>query len=196
MFAKLIAIDAPDKYGKNTQCKFLAHSLKLYGDKVKLFEIPFNDKMTFKVIYSMLRSGKAKTHPNLFQFVQFLNKFLFQVTFLLFAWLTCSYVVLDRWKLSTIVYGDATGANKLFTRFLCFFLVNPKKTILLIGRSYERNTISDTYENDASLQRKVTKLYSDYYCRNFMDDESLEIVGNTGTKDEVHKDIKDIVSTL
>lgn len=190
MFAKLVAIEGPDKVGKQTQSNMLAHSLRRYGERVSLVEVPFRDGVTHPIIYWMLKNGKAKTYPNLFQFVQFLNKFVFQWTILLWLRFVCDFVVLDRWSLSAIVYGDATGVNKSFNRVLCWLLKSPDITVVLHGASYKRKSVDDVYEKDSTLQLAVRKGYYDWVQEHPSDHE---LIDNQGTVDEVHERILDAV---
>lgn len=186
MFAKLIAIEGPDKSGKFTQSHLLAHTLRRYGDRVKLVEVPFNDKATHRLIYWMLRNGTAKRFPNLFQFVQFANKFVFQWTYLLWLRLTCAFVVLDRWSLSAIVYGDATGVNRTVNRIMYRMLVRPTVTVVLHGSSFKRKTVDDVYEKDSDMQFAVRRGYYDWVQAHPSDHE---LIDNQGTQDEVHERI-------
>lgn len=190
MLAKLVAIEGPDKMGKQTQSHMLTHSLRRYGDRVKLVEVPFNDRLTHKLIYFMLRNGQAKKYPNLFQFVQFLNKFIFQWTVLLWLRLTCAAVVLDRWSLSAIVYGDATGVNPTFNRLLYHLLAKPSVTVVLHGPSYKRKTVDDVYEKDSALQVAVRKGYYDWVQDHPSDHD---LIDNQGTVEEVHERIMSAV---
>ncbi len=187
---KIIALEGCDKVGKATQSNMLAHSLRRYGDKVALVEIPFRDEFTRPLIYWMLRNGKAKTYPNLFQFVQFLNKLMFQWTVLLWLRLTCAYVVLDRWSLSAIVYGDATGVNPTLNRLLYWLLESPDVTVVLHGTSFKRKSVDDVYEKDSALQLAVRRGYYDWVQEHPSDHE---LIDNQGTVDEVHERILDAV---
>lgn len=191
LLAKIIAVEGPDKVGKQTQSRMVAHVLGRYGDRASLVEVPFNDRVTYPLIYRMLKNGQAKRHPNLFQFVQFLNKFVFQWTMLMWLRLTCSFIVLDRWKLSAIVYGDATGANPTFNRFLCWLLKNPDVTVILHGSSFKRQEADDVYEKDNSLQSAVRKGYYKWAQEH---PENHELIDNQGTRDEVHERIMSVVS--
>lgn len=194
MFAKIIAIEGPDKVGKQTQTEMLAHALRRYGDRVALVEVPFNDGATHRLIYWMLRAGHAKANPNLFQFVHFLNKVIFQWTYLLWLRVTCDFVVLDRWSLSAVVYGDATGTNAVFNRVLYCLLKQPHLTLVLHGPSFKRNsTVDDFYERDTDLQKAVRRGYHDWVQQHPFDHE---LVDNQGTKDEVHDRIYDAVMSM
>ena len=192
MFAKIIVIEGADAVGKATQSKMLTHSLKRYGDRVKLLEIPFNDGVTFDLLYKMLHNGQAKTHPNLFQFIQFLNKFIVQCTVLLWYWLICDYVILDRWSLSSVIYGDSSGANKKFSRLMYAFLTHPNLTIVLHGNSFARKRANDVYEADRELQSKVRAAYYDWALEF---PYSHFIVFNTTSVDVTHDRILNIVNT-
>lgn len=191
MFAKLVAIEGPDKVGKATQSQMLAHVLRRYGDRVVLVEIPVNDGVTYPLIYWMLHNGKAKVYPNLFQFIQFLNKLVFQWTKLLWLWLTCAYVVLDRWSLSTIVYGDATGVNPTFNRLLYWLLKKPDVTVVLHGSSFKCQEADDVYEKDSALQIAVCKGYYNWAQEHPLDHEPID---NQGTRDEVHERIVAVIN--
>lgn len=193
MFAKLVAIEGPDKAGKFTQSELLTKRLQRSGYNVTLVEIPFNDHLTHKVIYAMLRNGSAKRFPNLFQFIQFLNKFIFQLTYLLWLRLFYDYVILDRWSLSAIVYGDATGVNKWFNRVLYSLLLRPNVTLILHGPSFKRNSVDDVYEKDSELQLAVRKGNYDWAQEHPVDHE---LIDNTGTRDDVHGRIMAVVEKL
>ena len=148
-------------------------------------EVPVNDHLTYRAIYGMLRNGMAKRTPNLFQFVQFLNKFLFQVTILPWLWLRYDYIVFDRWALSAIVYGDASGASSWFNGMLCKMLVRPYLTVVLLGAA--RGVCNeDVYEKDHTMQDLVRVGYKTYADAN---QEDCCIVDCTKTIPEVHWDI-------
>lgn len=183
MFAKLVVVEGPDKVGKQTQVLMLAHALRRYGDRVVQVEVPFNDRLTYRAIYWMLRNGHAKSWPNAFQFVQFVNKVICQWTYLLWLRLTCDFIVLDRWSLSAIVYGDATGVNPWFNRVMYHLLARPALTLILHGPSFKRNTVDDSYEKDSSLQKAVRE---GYYIWTLDHPDDHELIDNQGTRDEVH----------
>ena len=185
MFAKFVVIEGADGTGKTTQAKLFAQSLVLDG-KTAYVKAPFNDYVTQPIIYGMLRRGTAKTRPNLFQFVHFVNKFMMQLTVLLFYWIMCDYVVLDRWRLSSLVYGVASGANTYFNRFLNAFLFKPHFTIIIDGKIHASNDVSDSYESDDDLQGIVRMKYREWAKNN---NNKCFIVNNAGDKDRVHRHI-------
>lgn len=157
--ATFIAIEGPDKVGKQTQSTLLTMNLRADGWKVKLVEVPISDSLTHPVIYWMLRQGHAKGYPRLFQFVQFLNKFLWQLFVVPYLSWKYDFVVLDRWSASAVVYGRATGISEGFLRWTYNRLFRPDRTIVLMGPSHSRKKADDSYERDTELQQRVRLEY-------------------------------------
>jgi thymidylate kinase len=183
MVAKLIAVEGPDRVGKATQSKFIVDAFNATKKRSVRIEIPFNDGLTYRLVYNMLKNGIAASWPNLFQFVQFLNKFLFQVFVLPWYILKYDYVVLDRWSLSAVVYGDAGGASPCINRAEYALLVEPAATVVLLG-SARGECNEDVYEKNAGLQTLVRVGYHDWVQRH---PEKFRIVDCTGSKLEVHQ---------
>ena len=138
--------------------KLLKSYLLDRGFKVATFEVPLRSNFTYDLIYSMLNNGLAKKLPKLFQFLQYLNRQIFQWTELSSIEKDYDYIIMDRWSLSTIVYGNATGVPQDFTQNLYNKLKLPDYTIVLVGKSHEHKP-EDDYESDNSLQTKVRELY-------------------------------------
>lgn len=179
----IIAIEGPDRVGKKTQAAMLVNALKNSGHRVASIEVPIEGNASYRLVYWMLKNGLARRLPNLFQFIQFVNKYLFQATWLRSLSRITDYVVLDRWRLSAIVYGDATGVNRRFNRKLMKMLALPDMTIVLDGVRYT-DVAEDVYEADTDLQVKVRRGYADWVCDHHVDHE---LVDNRGTVDEVHE---------
>lgn len=191
MQATMIAVEGADRVGKATQTKMLEDTLRSDGHRVKRVEVPVKSPITYRLIYWMLRQGYAKTLPNLFQFVQFLNKFFFQVFHLVFMRWFCDYIVFDRWAASSIVYGNASGANPTFVEFLYNRLWRPDATIVMQGLARSDDQ-EDVYEKDNMLQAKVRSGYADFYLTNQL---NVQLVDNVGTRDEVHRRIMRVLDT-
>jgi len=180
--AIIIAIEGADRCGKQTQSRMLTDALRTRGYSVEQVEVPVAGGATYRLIYWMLGNGAAKRYPNLFQFVQFVNKLVFQFTRLVWFSMVCDYVVFDRWSLSSVVYGNATGTNKVFVRFLYELLVKPDLTVILHGPRHT-NDVEDVYESDTQLQRDVRAGYHDWAQRYPL---SHDLIDNRGTREEVH----------
>jgi thymidylate kinase len=183
--ATLIVVEGPDRVGKATQSSMLTRALSDAGHRVRRVEVPVKSPITYRLIYWMLRNGLAKSVPNLFQFVQFLNKFCFQIFHLVLMRWMYDFIIFDRWALSSVIYGDAGGANKRFTRFLFNRLWQPDGTVILVGAARSGET-TDVYEADNSLQSNVRIGYSEWHSTH---PEQTAIVDNLGTRDEVHQQI-------
>lgn len=184
MPATILAIEGPDRVGKQTQSQMLVAALEADFHKVKLVEVPVRSWVTYKLIYWMLRGGLAKTLPNVFQFVQFLNKWVFQLKLLVMRWFY-DYIIFDRWALSSIVYGDAGGANKRFNRFLYKFLREPDATLILVGAARTRDEGTDVYERDNPMQNRVRLGYAAWFESHT--DDKVALIDNMGTRPEVHQ---------
>jgi thymidylate kinase len=166
----------------------LTDRLRKDGHKVKLIEVPIKSWLTYKLIYWMLRNGYAKTFPNVFQTVQFFNKWFFQFR-LSFLRMMYDYIIFDRWSLSAVVYGDAGGANPSYNRFLYRFLREPDALLILVGAA-RSGEVTDVYERDTELQANVRTGYAEWYLTHQKD---CAIVDNLGTRDEVHNRIMRIL---
>lgn len=178
---QLIVIEGPDRVGKETQTKMLEERLTTLGYKVARVEVPYNDGLTYRVIYWMLKNGLAKTQPGLFQAIQVLNRVVYQ-TFAL-PWLKddCDFIIFDRWHLSAEVYGEASGVEPSLLTLLDKFISKVDLTFVLLGRAHSPEG-RDVYENDSKFQTEVRRLYNEYAGR----DPSCITVDAEGTIQSVH----------
>lgn len=158
---KVIVFEGPDKVGKETQSKLLQANLKREGfNCIRVEPSKEAHPRMKKLIYSMLDSGAAKRWPNLFQFVQFLNKIYFQTFKLPKLLEVYDLVILDRWALSGYVYGGAEGINPILNKWMYNRVRKADLTLVLSGTSYKRSsTTDDSYEKDTDLQAKVKIAY-------------------------------------
>lgn len=159
MRAQLVVIEGQDHIGKSTQAKLLTQALKKAGSKARLVHAPVNDGVFYPVIRQMLATGSARHWPNVFQTLQFFNKLAFQLLVMPFLFIVNDYVVLDRWSLSAIVYGDASGSNSTYNRVLHFLLKKPDALLILFGDAHVNDRQKDSYETDVDLQREVSVGY-------------------------------------
>lgn len=187
--ATLVAIEGLDRSGKATQTKMLVEEFERRGHKTLSIEVPIQDKLTFWLIRRMLKTGSAKRWPNFFQFVQFLNKWFFQVFKFPFARRRYSYIVFDRWALSMLAYGQATGASSKFTEFLFSHMRAPHCTIYLQGKPCVSEA-TDTFEADNSIQGRAGRTY-DAWCSISSDHH---IIPATGSRVDVHRKIMSVLA--
>lgn len=168
--SKLIVIEGPDRVGKATQTNFLSNFLSWRGYKVLTIEVPIRSNFVYHIIYWMLRNGLAKKFPKCFQWLQYFNRQIFQWFSLRKLEKNYDYIIMDRWSLSTVVYGKATGVPSEFTEKLHARLRRPEFTFLLLGPAH-KHSAEDVYESDAELQENVRRIYLEWskehpaYCK-------------------------------
>lgn len=163
--SKLIAICGADRCGKYTQTRKLAGHLWSIGKSAAVVEVPVKDNHTYRVIYWMLKNGLAKKLPRVFQFMQYLNRLIFQSFTLPVLERMNDYIIFDRWSLSSVVYGEASGLSRKFGENLYRKLRKPNYTIILLGRAHQHEA-EDVYEKDEELQKKVRLLYKQWANEN------------------------------
>lgn len=157
-----IVIEGADRTGKCTQASLLASELRSRGFKVAEVEVPYKNGLTYRLIYRMLKTGSALKYKHMFQFVQFMNKLLFEcMDFPNLKSAGNDYVVLDRWALSSVAYGRATGIDEGFVMPLFNQLFEPDCTIILHGPAYPKLGI-DSYERNTKLQDDVRDIYKQW----------------------------------
>lgn len=174
--AKIIAIEGPDRVGKATQSHLLAEKLRSTGAAVAVVEVPVTGGFAFGTIYKMLKNGTAKTWPRAFQVAQFLNRWTFQKFSLPKLMEENDYIIFDRWSLSLVVYGAATGVSPSFNEMLYKRLVVPDAVVVLLNPPYT-DVANDVYEADADLQRRVWNLY-DAWCERHLEASPVDAKGS------------------
>jgi thymidylate kinase len=185
---KIIAISGPDRIGKATQSKMLTEILNISGYKAVRIEVPVKNFL-HKHIYSMLRSGSAKTYPHFFQCLQTANRVVFQLFKLPKLLRENDYVILDRWSVSSWVYGLATGLSNRFVTTLLSLVKKPDYTIILNGPARVKET-RDVYEADLDLQRRVRVYYDLYALEN---EDSVTLINATQSKQDVFEQIVNVL---
>jgi thymidylate kinase len=163
--SKIIVVEGPDRVGKFTQTHLLQEYITGIGLGATVVEVPIRSAITYRVIYWMLQNGLAKTFPKIFQWFQFINRKIFQVFTLPVLEEHYDFIIMDRWSLSTIVYGIAEGVPKDYTIGLAKKLREPDFTIILFGEAHE-HVAEDSYEADVSLQVRVRLEYAKWALEN------------------------------
>jgi thymidylate kinase len=182
--ALLIVFEASDMQGKSYQAKRLVEKLNSVDITTAYAEPIRNSDAFFWFTRFALDNGLAKRCKNLFQTLQFLNRILFHVNALRELLQTHDVVVLDRWALSGLIYGNADGANKFLSKLLYKCLKKPDVTIVLHGEPYRSSRpLKDTYELDDAMQKRVNDGYVEWALK----DVSACLVKSSGTKEHVHK---------
>jgi thymidylate kinase len=181
--SKIVVIEGPDRVGKATQSLFLKRRLEAAGYTATIIEVPIKTNFAYHVVYWMLRNGLAKSLPKIFQWFQYYNRKVFQERDLPRLESTFDYIIMDRWSLSTTIYGEAAGVSKNFTKKLSDRLRRPFYTFVLLGDSH-KHVVEDVYEADGYLQRRVRELYEKWanqhpsVCSIIDCNRSREIISN------------------
>ena len=183
--SKIIVFEGADRCGKATQSNLLKEYLVENGSSAARVEVPIRDNHTYKIIYWMLRNGLAKKLPKTFQWLQYLNRLIFQTFILPRLEKKNEYIVFDRWSLSTVVYGVAEGVSKEFCEKLYNGLRRPDFTIILLNKSYQHEA-EDVYESDLNLQKNVRNLYADWAVKNLADSY---VIDNNDSKEKILSDV-------
>lgn len=183
MTAKVIALEGPDRVGKFTQATMLVNKLRSIGYTVGFYEVPAKDFLTYPIIYWMLKNGLAKRFPRLFQWLQIQNRRKLQKK-ILSSIGSHDYIILDRWFLSTYIYGKASGIE-LNLDDLRLGLLPPDMNIILNGKIGGLEA-RDVYEKDDVMQAKVVKFYREW-ARSHANDAIL--IEATQPRELVHAQI-------
>lgn len=177
----LIVIEGPDKVGKETQSKLLVESLQTRFYKtfegqitkkrvpisVVREEIPYRDGITHTKIYDMLKSGEAVDHPDAFQTLQVANRMIWQKTVLTNMSMRKDVIILDRWNISSWVYGRASGCSEKMLDCLLRDIVKPDIVFVFDGDPFitpERE--DDSYERNKVFMAKVRRQYQRWASKN------------------------------
>ena len=187
--SKMIVVEGPDRVGKFTQTHLLKEYITRIGLAAVVVEVPIRSAITYRVIYWMLQNGLAKKFPKIFQWFQFINRKIFQMYTLPVLEEHYDFIIMDRWSLSTIVYGIAEGVPKAYTIGLAKKLREPDFTIILFGEAHE-HIAEDSYEVDASLQARVRLEYAKWALEN---PKTTKLINCNQDHEIIAKKIKNIL---
>lgn len=154
----LIAIEGPDRVGKATQARMLKDHLNKDKITATVEEVPYDDKITHPRIYEMLHDGTATDFPVVFQTLQGINRRIFQATFLPTLARYHDVIILDRWNMSSRVYGEASGVTKPTTDAILKGILEPDLTFVFDSNPYPKEGL-DAWEADLAFQSRVRELY-------------------------------------
>jgi dTMP kinase len=188
----LVAIEGPDRVGKATQATMLRDSLVARGMKAIVEEIPYDDGVTHAEIYRMLREGEAMKYPEVFQWLQGMNRRIFQKIRLSSLASEYDVVVLDRWNLSTRVYGGCDGVSERTTENILRRVVEPDVYLVFDADPFPKENL-DSYEKDLEFQRRVRREYLSW-CEK--DPQRFVKIDAGRPLDEVHHDVLEVVNAL
>lgn len=169
----VVVIEGPDKMGKATQSALLLANLAMVnkpnGDPLRVTqqEIAAQDGITYDKIYKMLKTGDASRFPATFQAFHTSNRLIWQAQQLPKLGSKYDVLILDRWTISSWVYGRASGVDEDEIQCLCEDLIKPDLVFTFLGSSFKTpERPDDCYEADNSFQERVRELYGTWVVRN------------------------------
>lgn len=154
-----VAFEGSDRLGKSTQAKIVPEILTNQGLRVACEKIPYKDSFTHKRIYDMLFSGAAEEEPVVFQTFQGINRRNFQWNVLPGLAIESDIVIVDRWNLSTKIYGTQGGVPIPTTDVILDGIIDPDLTLIFHGTPFKTDEEDDAYEKNKEFQEKVRRNY-------------------------------------
>jgi dTMP kinase len=157
----LIAFEGLDQSGKETQSRHLRARLEQDGRRVRSVSFPDYDTPIGIEITQAL-AGEREFQADVLQLLYIANRLEYKPR--LEAWLAADEVVIcDRYRASSIAYGEAQGVDPVWLEDVQRVLPAPAVTVLLdispdtaVGR---KETRRDRFERDLGLLGRVRESY-------------------------------------
>jgi dTMP kinase len=157
----LIAFEGLDQSGKQTQAEMLRDHLKTAGHRVRLLSFPDYGTSIGEEIARALQ-GERDYGPDVMQLLYVANRYERKDEIL--RWLDGGLILIcDRYRASSVAYGDAMGLDPEWLTGMQKFLPEPDITVLLDippETSAKRKTSDrDKYERDLQMLGRVRDSY-------------------------------------
>jgi dTMP kinase len=161
MHGALIAFEGLDQSGKQTQTDALAAALTAAGRRCQLLSFPDYSTAIGTEIHKALH-GERDHAPDVMQLLYVANRYEFRTR--LESWIADGRIVVcDRYKASSIAYGEAQGLDAAWLTEIQKFLPAADLTILLDippEVAVDRKAANrDRYERDLDLLTRVRRSY-------------------------------------
>jgi len=188
----LIAFEGLDQSGKETQAQQLRERLRQGGRKVRLLSFPDYGTSIGEEIARAL-AGEREYGADVMQLLFVANRHERREAIL--QWLEGGLILLcDRYRASTIAYGEAQGLDPLWLEEVQRFLPPADLTIYLdvepataaARKAHDR----DRYERDLALQSRVRESYR----RQALQPGWVEVNGRR-SKEEIAEDVFNAVTS-
>jgi dTMP kinase len=157
----LIAFEGLDQSGKETQARHLRARLEQDGQKVRAASFP-DYQTPIGIELRKALDGERDFSPEVMQLLYVANRFEYKAR--LEAWLAAGDVVVcDRYRASSVAYGESQGLDAVWLEDIQRFLPAADVTVLLdiapetaVAR---KATGRDRYERDLGLLARVRESY-------------------------------------
>ncbi len=183
----IIVIEGTDGSGKTTTAKQLAEDMK-FG----YIHYPYYENDTGKKILQYL-SGEVSWDPLSFQALQTCNRI--ETIDMLEKLERKNYgVIIDRYNISTYVYGQLDGLNFDLLKTFCSVLPKPDMEIIIISDKPYRLSKEDFYEKMEKWTITKELYIKNANCKpSEKDSRCTSIVQNNGTIEECVENCKKII---
>ncbi len=157
----IVAFEGLDQSGKETQAKHLRARIEHDGRKVHSLSFPDYDTPIGQEIAKAL-AGEREFGPDVMQLLYVANRCEYRPKIEL--WMSGGGVVVcDRYRASSIAYGEAQGLDPAWLEEIQRYLPKPTLTVLLDiapeTAVKRKSTGRDRYERDLSLLARVRESY-------------------------------------
>jgi dTMP kinase len=157
----LIAFEGLDQSGKQTQAELLRDHLKSAGRKVRLLSFPDYGTSIGEEIARALQ-GERDYGPDVMQLLYIANRYERKDEIL--QWLDGGLIVVcDRYRASSVAYGEAFGLDAAWLADAQKYLPAPDITFLLDiapeTSAHRKTSDRDKYERDLQLLSRVRDSY-------------------------------------
>jgi dTMP kinase len=188
----LIAFEGLDQSGKETQAQQLRERLRHAGRKVRLLSFPDYGTSIGEEIARAL-AGEREYGADVMQLLFVANRHERREAML--EWLEGGLVLLcDRYRASSIAYGEAQGLDPLWLEEVQRFLPPADLTIYLdiepAAAAARKAHDRDRYERDLALLSRVRESYK----RQALQPEWVEVDGRR-SKEEIAEDVFNAVAS-
>jgi dTMP kinase len=157
----LIAFEGLDQSGKQTQAEMLRERLKAAGHRVRLLSFPDYGTSIGEEIARALQ-GERDYGPDVMQLLYVANRYERKDEIL--EWLANGIIVIcDRYRASSVAYGEAHGLDPVWLTDIQKYLPEPDITFLLDitpeTAARRKTTDRDKYERDLAMLSRVRDSY-------------------------------------
>ncbi|WP_186381054.1 dTMP kinase [Paenibacillus xylanexedens] len=192
---KIIAFEGLDASGKATQTKMLVEGLRGRGFSVVSESFPRYEEPIGKLIQSWLK-GEVNLTPEAAHMLYEADRQDFMQALEQYEDAGFDYLIIDRYTLSNLAFGMARGIDLGWLSSLQEQVRKPDTTIILDVAPYEsfnrRPERRDRNETDAKLLHRSRGAY-DFLSRNAADHPNLVLLDASGTKQDVHEAILELI---
>ena len=188
MSGALIVFEGLDQSGKQTQAELLRDRLKAEGRKARLVSFPDYATSIGEEIARALQ-GEREYGADVMQLLYVANRYERKPD--LQRWLDGGLVlVCDRYRASSVAYGEAFGLDAVWLAEIQKFLPAPALTILLDiapeTAAKRKSADRDRYERDLALLARVRESYQRQAAA-----ETWTVLDGERSKDAVAADVYD-----